>query len=90
MVAEQKPQLTFRVKLFGYFREIAGNKEVTVPVDREQTTVADLKLTLTSVYPNLASAKTPYIVAVNRKVAQDSAPVSPTDEIAVLPLVSGG
>jgi molybdopterin converting factor small subunit len=81
---------TFKVKMFGLFREAAGKKEVTLSFDSGHITVADLKKRLLDSYPALASTNTSTLIAVNRKVAADSATVLPDDEIALLPMISGG
>jgi molybdopterin converting factor small subunit len=80
----------FRIKLFGLFRETAGSKELEVTLVLGHTTVADLKKCVHYSYPALSSLNMPFLVAVNRKVADDSKIVKPEDEIALLPLISGG
>ncbi len=80
----------FRVKLFGLIREAAANKEVHVSIEGDCITVGDLKRQLQVSFPSLASANAGFVVAVNRKVANDTTTVTVSDEIAVLPLVSGG
>ena len=87
---EKNSLVTFRIKLFGLFREVAGNKEVALFLDGGHTTVGDLKRRLHESCPKFASVTGPFIVAVNRKVASDSTTVTSDDEIAILPLVSGG
>jgi molybdopterin converting factor small subunit len=52
--------------------------------------VAELKSSLFAAYPALASDAAYLVVAVNMKVADDTATVISTDELALLPLVSGG
>jgi molybdopterin converting factor subunit 1 len=87
---EKNSPVTLRIKLFGLFREAAENKEVALSLDGAHTTVGDLKRSLRESYPKLASINDPFIVAVNRKVASDSTTVTLDDEVAILPLVSGG
>ncbi len=82
--------VTFKVKLFGVFREVAGNNELTLSLGDGDATVAVIKRCLQDTYPQLALVQMPFVVAVNRKIADDTAAVMATDEIAVLPLVSGG
>jgi molybdopterin converting factor subunit 1 len=90
ITVNEKPLVTLRIKLFGLFREATGNKEAALSLDIGYTTVGDLKRRLCESYPDLASLNTPFVVAVNRKVASDAAKVTPDDEVAILPLVSGG
>jgi sulfur-carrier protein len=79
-----------KVKLFGSTREAVGQKEIEVNLSSELATVAELKSSLYSAYPQLASGASYLVVAVNRKAADDSTKVTTSDEIALLPLVSGG
>jgi len=80
----------FKIKLFGSTREAVGQKEAEVTFNHEPITVTELKSTLYTVYPALVSGAGYLVVAVNRKVADDTATVTSTDELALLPLVSGG
>ena len=82
--------VSFRVKLFGLLREVVGTKEMTLSLNIDRATVADLKRSLQESFPDLTKAKIPFLVAVNRKIAQESTTIMPSDEIAILPLVSGG
>jgi sulfur-carrier protein len=82
--------LKVKVKLFGSTRESVGQKEVEVTLHSDPSTVTDLKSSLYSTYPSLASGVGYLVVAVNRKAADDSTKVTSTDELALLPLVSGG
>jgi molybdopterin converting factor subunit 1 len=79
-----------KVKLFGVTRESVGQKEVEVNLNSEPSTVAELKSSLYTAYPALASGASYLVVAVNRKVADDTAKITASDELALLPLVSGG
>ncbi len=87
---EEVAATTYKIKLFGFFREVVGSRELSVILGYGQTTVADLKKSLRDCYPALSSLNMPFIVAVNRKVAADSTSVQPSDEIALLPMISGG
>jgi molybdopterin converting factor subunit 1 len=83
-------RLNVKVKLFGSTRESVGQKEVEVALDSDSSTVAELKSSLYAAYPALASGASYLVVAVNRKAADDSAKIKASDELALLPLVSGG
>jgi molybdopterin converting factor subunit 1 len=82
--------LKVKVKMFGVTRESVGQKEVEVNLSSEPSTVAELKSSLFAAYPALASGASYLVVAVNRKVADDSTKITASDELALLPLVSGG
>jgi len=79
-----------RIKLFGLLREAVGNSEVALILDGSNITVDDLKRGLLEGYPNLASLNVSFVVAVNRKVVDDTVEITLSDEVALLPFVSGG
>jgi len=78
------------VKLFGLLREAVGLNEVTFSIAGEYITVEDLKRDLLVCYPVLASVNASFVVAVNRKVANNTTKIALCDEVALLPFVSGG
>jgi molybdopterin synthase sulfur carrier subunit len=75
------------VKTFGIAREIMGGREVVV--ETTGMTVGELRAALMRAYPQLLDLRSLFI-AVNLKYADDSARLSETDEIALIPPVSGG
>lgn len=77
----------FKVKAFGITKEIIGSKESVVDV--EATTVEELKKFLFARYPKLSGLKSLFI-AVNHNYAEDGHLIVETDEIALIPPVSGG
>jgi molybdopterin converting factor subunit 1 len=79
-----------KIKMFGSTRESVGQKEVEVTLSSELSTVAELKSSLYTAFPALASGASYLVVAVNRKVADDTTKITASDELALLPLVSGG
>ena len=81
---------SMKVKVFGLFHEALGEKEVTVKLNRDAASVADLRKQLNVAYPQLASTKAFFIVTVNRHVAPETTIVKSGDEVAIMPLVSGG
>jgi len=82
--------LKVKVKMFGVTRESVGQKEIEVNLSSEPSTVAELKSSLFVAYPALTSGASYLVVAVNRKAADDSTKITASDELALLPLVSGG
>jgi molybdopterin converting factor small subunit len=89
MTVNKKPDILI-IKLFGLLREVVGNKEVTFILNGADITVESLKRGLFVSYPTLSSLKSPFVIAVNRKVVGGTAKITPSDEVALLPLVSGG
>jgi len=79
--------MQYRVKAFGVTKEILGGKETVV--DLEGQTVADLREKLLTDYPALVGLRS-LMIAVNNTYADNTDPISETDEIALIPPVSGG
>jgi sulfur-carrier protein len=76
-----------KVKTFGISRDILGGREVKV--DIHGNTVADLRKSLSAQFPALDKLNSLFI-AVNQNYAEDSTHLNESDEIALIPPVSGG
>lgn len=79
--------MNYKVRVFGIAREIMGGNQVELDV--AGSTVADLRQHLTENYPELIDLKSLFI-AVNHNYADDQTELRSSDEIAVIPPVSGG
>ena len=77
-----------KVLLFGAAADRAGTRQVELPVDGG--TLADLWTFLVEGHPDLAPMRDTLAFAINGEYARMDAGVSPGDEVAVLPPVSGG
>jgi molybdopterin converting factor subunit 1 len=78
---------TITVKLFASSREIIGRDKLQVELF-EKMTVRDLREMILATQPLLS--KIQFVIAVNHKVVNDATMLNQTDEVAVLPAVSGG
>ena len=98
MTTNEKVNVTaIRIKLFASAKEIAGrgNSEITLEF-REETkiTFAELRKRILQTYPKLAQI--PFVFAINYKIADESTTntanttITSSDEIALLPPISGG
>jgi molybdopterin synthase sulfur carrier subunit len=91
---EQHPQfITLKVKSFAILREIIGTYQMTLQLPRKNegtTTVADLRIRILELYPEISAQRIPMGVAVNSKMANDKSIINDFDEIALLPPISGG
>lgn len=76
-----------KIKTFGIARDILGSKELTVVVNGNK--VIDLRNDLAKQYPKLESLNSLFI-AVNQNYAEDETVLNESDEIALIPPVSGG
>jgi sulfur-carrier protein len=75
------------IKTFGVARDMMGGKEVLVEVNGND--VAALRKALATKYPSLEKLRSMFI-AVNQQYAEDNQSLKETDEIALIPPVSGG
>ena len=76
-----------KIKTFGIARDILGSKELTVEVNGNK--VIDLRNDLAKKYPKLESLNSLFI-AINQSYAEDEMEFNESDEIALIPPVSGG
>lgn len=79
---------TVKIKAFGITRDILGAREVEVQLE-DGRTVGDLRAQLASAYPGIL-ALTSLFVAVNNEYADDTLVLNESDEVALIPPVSGG
>ena len=79
--------MQLRVKAFGVTKDILGNREIVIELQGQ--TVAQLRAKLVSEYPALSGLKS-LMIAVNNNYAEDNLPLQNTDEVALIPPVSGG
>ncbi len=77
-----------KVLCFGVAKEIVGSSELILDNDKGLT-VGELKSYLNTAYPQFLEYKS-YVVAINQAYADDKLSISPSDEIAIIPPVSGG
>jgi molybdopterin converting factor subunit 1 len=75
------------VHLFAVAAERVGASRVELP---HPPTVAHLRRNLTDTWPSLADLLPRCAVAVNHEYATADTPLSPGDEVAIIPPVSGG
>ncbi|MEP7129140.1 MAG: MoaD/ThiS family protein [Chitinophagales bacterium] len=73
---------------FGIAKEIFGGASISIELS-DKPTVVDLKHSLQEKYPRLKQLST-FMIAVNNRYASSDEMISPTDEIAIIPPVSGG
>jgi molybdopterin converting factor subunit 1 len=80
-------EMKFTIKTFGIVRDILGGREVLLDING--ATVGDLRRYLSSRHPGLNDLNSLFI-AVNQNYAGDHTELKETDEIAIIPPVSGG
>jgi molybdopterin synthase sulfur carrier subunit len=76
-----------KIRAFGVTKDFLGGKETVIEITGE--TVGDLREELNRRYPQLLGLRSLYI-AVNSDYAEEDRILQATDEIALIPPVSGG
>ncbi len=76
-----------KILVFGQLTDIIGQHEYVME-SIDEMKVSSLRQQLLNNYPALLGKK--YLIAVNKKMADDNAKIEATDEIALLPPFSGG
>ena len=77
-----------KILLFGAAADRAGTRETYLQTG--EVTLDELWSLLLEQYPSLSPMRDTLAFAVNGEYARGDTPVSPGDEVAVLPPVSGG
>lgn len=80
--------MKYKVKAFGIVKDIVGGKEILLDA-ADNLNVSELLQKLQALYPRLITLNTLF-VAVNREYAEENKSLSASDEIALIPPVSGG
>lgn len=75
--------------LFAGLAQAAGRREIEVDLP-DGATAADLRQAVAAAYPSIAGAISRAAVAVNQRFAEPGERLSPSDELALIPPVSGG
>lgn len=79
--------MKFTITSYGAAKDIVGDRNVVV--DTNANTVGELRNWLVNKYPSLTDLQSLFI-AVNREYADDNIALKETDEIVLIPPVSGG
>lgn len=82
--------MRIQVLLFGPQAQMAGEPSIEIELAGESPTVADVLAALSQSEPALAQSLGVSRLAVNQQFAKPSDTVSPSDEIALIGMVSGG
>ena len=78
-----------KVRLFAILREMVGEREITITAPTG-ITVSYLNNEILKKYPQLKSFGNKFVTSVNCKVTTGDTIITSSDEIALLPPVSGG
>jgi len=78
-----------RLLFFASLKDIVGARELDVEI-AEGSTVSNLLEQLELKYPRLKDYRSVVLTAINEDYVDKTAQISPEDEVAIFPPVSGG
>lgn len=81
--------MKFKILLFGICRELVESNQITWELAGGQYTVRQLKADLFERYPDLQELNS-LLIAINNEYADEDQLINETDEVALIPPVSGG
>jgi len=79
-----------RIKLFGILREKLKSNSLIIPIKENPISLKELRKNLEVLYPSLCMNDINFVFAVNKVIQNENIEVTPHDEIAVIPPISGG
>ncbi len=91
--ATSRSDCVIRVRVFAGLRDVVGTDVLEVPAQCEQpgcTTIAALRQAIRDRWPQAAGLSSSLLFAIGTEYADDQTIVTPDDEVACFPPVSGG
>ncbi|HMQ00605.1 MAG TPA: MoaD/ThiS family protein [Cyclobacteriaceae bacterium] len=79
--------MKLKILAFGITRDIVGGAEISFETDAKN--MAELRAALEGRYPEIKKLKSLFI-AVNQAYVAEEQPINESDELALIPPVSGG
>jgi molybdopterin converting factor small subunit len=79
---------TYSILAFGIARDIVGGSQFEIELE-DSSTLNDLKLELLKRYPRFGELLD-FSIALNSEYTRGNADINPSDELAIIPPVSGG
>ena len=80
--------MQYKIRVFGIIREIAGTPDIQLEFENDPS-ASEILNQVKVRYPEL-NELVRVVIAVNNEYVQDDHRISSTDEIAIIPPVSGG
>ena len=81
---------TLKIKVFGIMREILKIDTLNIPMNNNSISLEEIKKYLKEFYPYLSKNELNFVFAVNKAVCNENVHLSSSDEIALIPPISGG
>ena len=81
---------TLNIKLFGILREKMNSNNLLISIYDTSISLKELRKYLEELYPSLGLNNINFVFAVNKVICNDDMNVKTSDEIAIIPPISGG
>ena len=81
---------TLNIKLFGILREKMDSNNLLISICDTSISLKELRKYLEELYPSLGLNNINFVFAVNKVICNEDMNVKTSDEIAIIPPISGG
>lgn len=81
---------TLNIKLFGILREKMNRNNLLISIYDTSISLKELRKYLEELYPSLGLNEINFVFAVNKVICNEDMNVKTSDEIAIIPPISGG
>ena len=81
---------TLKIRLFGILREKMDSDNLIMSIHNTSISLKELRKYLEELYPSLCLNEINFVFAVNKVIRNDYMNVKSSDEIAIIPPISGG
>lgn len=81
---------TLKIRLFGILREKMDSDDLIISIHDTSISLKKLRKYLEELYPSLGLDEINFVFAVNKVICNEDINVKSSDEIAIIPPISGG
>ena len=81
---------TLKIRLFGILREKMDNDDLIISIHDTSISLKKLRKYLEELFPSLGLNEINFVFAVNKIICNEDINVKSSDEIAIIPSISGG
>lgn len=81
---------TLKIRLFGILREKMDNDDLIISIHDTSISLKKLRKYLEELFPSLGLNEINFVFAVNKIICNEDINVKSSDEIAIIPPISGG
>ena len=81
---------TLNIRIFGILREKMDSDDLIISIHDTSISLKKLRKYLEELYPSLGLNEINFVFAVNKVICNEDINVKSSDEIAIIPPISGG